>query len=132
MMRRYLLVGLVIIAMTLSFSFDLLAADLKPIAGITGFGGAERERGESSTAIGGVDLVGLYPLSRDIGLQGNTFFSGGRGFQFGLSGGPVFNFTSGKAGAFVDYSHFGRIEYNLVNIRGVGAYYLQNLDFILS
>src|SRR6185503_14293887 len=107
------------------------AEDLKPIDGITAFGGAEKQI-ERATGIGGLDLVGLYPLTKDIGLQGNTTFSGGRGFRFGLSGGPVANFTSGKAGLFVDYSHLDRIDYNLVNIRGVGAYYLGNVDLVFS
>jgi hypothetical protein len=106
--------------------------DLKPIGGITAFGGAERDPGAGSNGIGGLDLTGLLPLSRSLGIQGSAYSMGGRGFRFGLDAGPVLNFISGKAGLFVDYEHRAREDFNYVSVRGVGAYYLDRLDLVLS
>lgn len=109
-----------------------ITADLKPIGGITAFGGAERHRGEGASGIGGIDLLGLAPVGRNLGVQGGFYLSGGQGARFGLNAGPVFNFTSGKAGLFVDYEHRAREDFNLVGIRGVGGYYFDKFDFLLS
>jgi hypothetical protein len=109
-----------------------LAADLKPVGGITGFAGAERGSGGSGSAIGGVDGLGLFPLTNNLGLQGGLTLSGGQGFRFGLNAGPVLNFDSGKLGLFVDYEHFAREDYNYAGIRGMGAYYFNRFDGILS
>ena len=109
-----------------------ITADLKPIGGITAFGGAERQRGQEASGIGGVDLLGLAPLGKDLGVQGGFYSSGGQGFRFGLNAGPVFNFTSGKAGLFLDYEHRAREDFNLVGIRGTGGYYFDQFDALLS
>jgi hypothetical protein len=107
------------------------AADLKPVGAITAFGGAER--GESSASgIGGLDALGLVPLSRNLGLQGGLFVSGGQGFKFGLNAGPVLNFDSGKVGLFVDYEHRARSDFNYAGIRGIGGYYFNRFDALLS
>jgi len=108
-----------------------IAADLKPVGGITAFGGAERN-GNGASGIGGVDLLGLAPLGKDIGIQGGLFLSGGQGFRFGLNAGPVLNFTSGKAGLFLDYEHRAREDFNYVGLRGVGGYYFNRFDALLS
>jgi len=110
---------------------DGMAADLKPVGGITAFGGAERN-GDGASGIGGIDLLGLAPLGKDIGIQGGLFLSGGQGFRFGLNAGPVLNFTSGKAGLFLDYEHRVRENFNYVGIRGVGGYYFDRFDALLS
>ena len=109
-----------------------IAIDLKPVGGITGFGGAERGNGNPASGIGGVDAFGLLPITKDIGLQGGLSFSGGQGFRFGLNAGPVLNFASGKAGLFVDYEHRAREDFNYVGIRGTGGYFFDRFDALLS
>jgi hypothetical protein len=107
------------------------AADLKPVGSITAFGGAER--GETSASgIGGLDALALVPLSKNLGLQGGLFASGGQGFRFGVNAGPVLNFDSGKVGLFVDYEHHARSDFNYVGIRGIGGYYFSRFDALLS
>ena len=114
------------------FTDELTAVDLKPVAGITGFGGAEKGSGGSASGIGGIDTLGLLPLSRNIGLQGGLTLSGGQGFKLGLNAGPVLNFDSGKLGLFVDYEHRAREDYNYVGLRGIGGYYFDRFDALLS
>jgi hypothetical protein len=121
-----------LLAFALSANRSGMTADLKPIAGITAFGGALREPEQNASGIGGLDLVGLVPLSRRIGGQGGLYFQGGNGFRVGLNAGPVLNFDSGKVGLFVDYEHRAREDFNLVDIRGVGTYYLEKFDLTLS
>ena len=116
----------------ISMANDSSAADLKPVGGITGFGGAERSNGISASGIGGVEGLGLLPISRNIGLQGGLTLSGGRGFKFGFNGGPVMNFDSGKAGVFLDYEHSAREDFNYVGLRGTGSYYFDRFDTLLS
>ena len=107
------------------------AADLKTVGVITAFGGAERGEFPAS-GIGGLDALGLVPLSRNVGLQGGFFTSGGQGFRFGVNAGPVLNFDSGKVGLFVDYEHHARSDFNYAGIRGVGGYYFDRFDVLLS
>lgn len=109
-----------------------IAVDLKPVGGITGFGGAERGGGNSASGIGGLDAFGLLPLAKDVGLQGGLFLSGGQGFRFGLNAGPVLNFASGKVGLFLDYEHRAREDFNYVGLRGTGGYYFDRFDALLS
>ena len=109
-----------------------IAIDLKPVGGITAFGGAERGNGNLASGIGGLDGFGLLPITKDIGLQGGLSFSGGQGFRFGLNAGPVLNFASGKAGLFVDYEHRARDDFNYVGIRGTGGYFFDRFDALLS
>ena len=103
-------------------------AELKPIAGIAAFGGAERGHGDEAHGIGGTQLLGLVPLTQQFGLQGSTSFTGGSGFRFGLSAGPVLNLASSRAGLFVDYEHRAHGDANLVAVRGSWAYYLNQFD----
>jgi len=117
---------------TLAIANYSSAVDLKPVGGITGFVGAERGGGNSASGIGGLDTLGLLPLSKDIGLQGGLTFSGGQGFKFGLNAGPVLNFDSGKAGLFLDYEHRAREDFNYVGLRGTGGYYFDRFDALLS
>jgi len=116
----------------LSVPYDSIAADLKPVGGITGFAGAEKSNGFSGSGIGGVDGLGLLPLTKNIGLQGGLTFSGGQGFKFDLNTGPVLNFDSGKVGLFLDYEHRAREDYNYVGLRGTGGYYFDRFDALLS
>lgn len=111
---------------------DSIAVDLKPVGGITGFAGAERSNGLSASGIGGIEGLGLLPLTKSIGLQGGLTLSGGQGFKLDLNAGPVFNFDSGKAGLFLDYEHRAREDYNYVGLRGTGGYYFDRFDALLS
>lgn len=123
--------AVVVIACVFLSIHDSRAVDLKPVGGITAFGGAERN-GDAASGIGGIDLLGLMPVGKDVGIQGGLQFSGGQGFRFGLNAGPVLNFTSGKAGLFVDYEHRAREDFNYVGIRGIGGYYFDKFDALLS
>ncbi len=111
---------------------SVYAVDLKPVAGITAFGGAERGGDNSASGIGGVDALGLIPLGKNFGLQGGFFLSGGQGFKLGVNAGPVLNFDSGKLGLFADYEHHARGDFNYVGIRGIGGYYFNRFDTLLS
>jgi hypothetical protein len=108
------------------------AVDLKPVGRITAFGGAERVPDNSASGIGGVDGLGLVPVGKNVGLQGGLFLSGGQGFKVGVNAGPVLNFDSGKLGLFVDYEHRAREDFNYVGIRGIGGYYFNRFDALLS
>ena len=112
--------------------FSIHAADLKPVGSITAFGGAERGTDSSASGIGGVDALGLIPLAKTLGLQGGLYFSGGKGFRLGVNAGPVLALSSGKLGLFVDYEHHAREDFNYVGIRGIGGYYFNRFDALLS
>jgi hypothetical protein len=115
------------------FGFNsIYAVDLKPVGSITAYGGAERDPDHSASGIGGVDGLGLLPITKSIGIQGGLSFSGGQGFKFGLNSGPVFNFDSGKVGLFADYEHRARDDYNYFGLRGIGGYYFNQFDALLS
>src|SRR5574341_1700260 len=107
-------------------------AELRPIAGIAAFGGAERGHEDEAHGIGGTQLLGLVPLTQQFGLQGSTSFTGGRGFRFGLSAGPVLHLASSRAGLFVDYEHRAHGDANLAAVRGSWAYYLDQFDLELT
>ncbi len=107
-------------------------AELKPIGGIAAFGGAERGHEDEAHGVGGTQLLGLVPLTQQFGLQGSTSFTGGRGFRFGLSAGPVLNLASSRAGLFVDYEHRAQGDANLAAVRGSWAYYLNQFDLELT
>ena len=107
-------------------------ADVEPLIGATLFGGAERgtagkEVQQSPTCttaprdtsncsthrvladpvgLGGFELFGVLPLSRQFGLQGSYGFTGQKdGYRLGLSYGPLYDYGSGKFGLFVDYEY---------------------------
>lgn len=107
-------------------------AELKPIAGITAFGGAEREPTEKAHGIGGIELLGLLPLNQPFGLQGSLSSSGGHGFRFGLSAGPVLSLSYGITGLFVDYEHRAWRDADFAAIRGAWAAYIDQFDLELS
>jgi hypothetical protein len=131
-MKAISIVVLVFIVSLFSPKLIANAVDLKPVGGITAYGGAERGFTDSAGGIGGLDALGLLPVGKDIGLQGGLSFSGGKGFRFGLNAGPVLNFNSGKVGLFVDYEHRAREDFNYVAIRGTGGYYFDRFDALLS
>ena len=131
MYRRSIIFIFVFLA-TISMARESSAVDLKPVGGITGFVGAERSNGISASGIGGVDGLGLLPLTKNIGLQGGLTLSGGQGFKFDLNAGPILNFDSGKVGLFLDYEHRAREDYNYVGLHGIGGYYFDRFDTLLS
>ena len=56
--------------------------------------------------LGGFELFGVLPLSRQFGLQGSYGFTGQEdGYRLGLSAGPLYDYGSGKFGLFVDYEY---------------------------
>ena len=122
----------VIFSFSLFFMNYVHSVDLKPVASITAFGGAERAPGESASGMGGLDALGLMPVTATLGLQGGLYVSGGQGFRFGANAGPVLNLTSGKLGLFVDYEHRARDDFNYVGLRGTGGYYFNQFDALLS
>ncbi len=132
-MRKFSpVMGIAILTLLVSLSTFAGAADLKTVGGISLFGGAEKDSGMAASGIGGLNGLGLLPLTKDLGLQGSMSFAGGQGFRFGLNAGPVLNFNSGKAGLFVDYSYWAREGFNYVGLRGSGGYYFGNFDALLS
>jgi hypothetical protein len=130
-MKTRFIVTVVLITLAFFPRFVGMAADLKPVGGVTVFGGAERGENDAS-GIGGIDLLGLLPLGKDVGIQGGLNFSGGQGFRFGLNAGPVLNFDAGKLGLFLDYEHRARDDFNYVGLRGIGGYYFDRFDALLS
>lgn len=152
-------------------------ADVEPLIGATLFGGAERgtagkEVKQSPTCnpgppavasncstdrvlgdsvgLGGFELFGVLPLSRQFGLQGSYGFTGQEdGYRLGFSAGPLYDYGSGKFGLFVDYEYrkepLGEIRpaiafrrdrgnryQNFVFLRGVWTHYFDNFDLVLS
>lgn len=107
-------------------------AELRPIAGIAVFGGAEREPAEKAGGIGGIELLGILPLDQRFGLQGSLSSSGGHGFRLGVNAGPVVNLSYGKTGLFVDYEHRAWRDSSFVAIRGAWAAHIDQFDVELS
>ena len=125
-------------------------AQLTPSAGISLFGGAERGTDSDAGGIGGVQLFGLAPISPNWGFQGSLGYIGrSDSNRLLLSGGPVFGYSSGKFGLFVDYEYkhsdqahvasgagfvrdLGGQDNHFIFIRGVWAHYFELFDFTLS
>ena len=111
----------------------LARSELRPVVGLTLFGGAERGTDEHAGAIGGSELLGLYPLSQTWGVQGSLLNQGGvGGYRLGLSAGPVYAYSSGKVGLFGDYVHRNVGDNNFFYLRGVWSHYFDNFDLVLS
>jgi hypothetical protein len=109
------------------------AAQLKPVVGLTLFGGAERGNDDHAGGIGGSELLGVLPFGERFGLQGSLLNQGGHGgYRFGLSAGPVFAYDSGKYGLFGDYVYRNRGENNFFYLRGAWSHYFDSFDFTLS
>jgi hypothetical protein len=146
-------------------------ADVQPLIGATLFGGAERgpagkELNTNCTpagvncdkhretadvvGLGGFELFGVLPFSRQFGLQGGYGFTGQEdGYRLGVSLGPVYGYSSGKVGLFVDYEYrkepLGEIRSDIVSrrfvsnryqnfvfLRALWAQYFPNFDLVLS
>jgi hypothetical protein len=108
-------------------------SDIKPLVSLNLFGGAERGNGDDAGAIGGSELIGIYPFTQNWAIQGSLFNQGGNGgYKFGLSAGPVFAYNSGKIGLFGDYLYRNRGDNNFFFLRGVWAHYFESVDLVLS
>lgn len=125
-------------------------ADVNPLIGVNLFGGAERGTDSKAGGIGGVELFGTAPFSRDWGFQGSLGYIGRDNSQrVGVSGGPIFSYSRGKVGLFVDYEYKhsdlasinpalaflrdrGGQDNHFIFIRGSWAHYFDSFDFILS
>jgi hypothetical protein len=131
-MKRFLST-LLSILMAVTLFVPPVGSDIKPVVGLTLFGGAERGSDDHAGAMGGSELLGLYPLSQNWGIQGSLLNQGGiGGYRFGLSAGPVFAYNSGKVGLFGDYVHRNRGDNNFFFLRGVWSHYFTNFDLVLS
>lgn len=109
-------------------------AEIDPVGKIVVEGGAEKEPGFSAGGRGTLELLGVMPLTKTIGLQGVGNYVGGLGSRYGLSAGPLFAWDSGKAGFFVAYQHRTFNENNFVYLRPSVAFYLPqaNINFFYS
>ena len=109
------------------------AAGLQPVVSVNLFGGAERGNDEPAGGIGGGELLGMLPLGDRIGLQGSLLSQGGNGgYRLGVTGGPVYAYSSGKIGLFGDYVHRFRDDTDFVYVRGAWSHYFKDFDFLLS
>lgn len=125
--------SIVVATLTLFTSIPATRSELRPVVGLTLFGGAERGSDDHAGAMGGSELLGLYPLGQSWGLQGSLMNQGGNGgYKFGLSAGPVYAYSSGKLGLFGDYVHRNRGDNNFFFLRGVWSHYIGNFDFVLT
>lgn len=121
------------IVMTIAIFVSPAGTDMKPVVGLTLFGGAERGSDDHAGAMGGSELLGLYPLGPSWAVQGSLLNQGGiGGYKFGLSAGPVYAYSSGKLGFFWDYVHRNVGNNNFLYLRGVWSHYFENFDLVLS
>jgi len=110
-----------------------VGSELRPVVGLLLFGGAERGSDDHAGAMGGSEILGLYPLIPSWGLQGSLMNQGGiGGYRVGVSAGPVFAYNSGKVGVFGDYVHRNRGDNNFFYLRGVWSHYFKDFDLVLS
>jgi hypothetical protein len=157
-MRRSSDILLGVIAVTLlCMPRVLLSEEIKPLVGINLYGGAERDASyffkdglATAHGLGGAQLFGVAPLGGNFGFQGSLGWEGGTDiFRTLVSGGPIYNYSSGKFGLFVDYeykltplAHVGNglgflrdhdgTRNNFVFLRGVWTHYFDSFDFLLS
>jgi hypothetical protein len=100
------------------------AAGIEPLGRVEAFGGAEKEAGSSAGGRGGVEALGVLPLSDRFGFQGVGHYVGGSGSRFGLSAGPVYDWASVKAGFFVAYQYRSHHDNHFVHLRPSVTFYM--------
>jgi hypothetical protein len=124
--------------------------EVKPLASINFYGGAERDINNNVGPLGGTELLGVAPLVGNFGFQGSLGWEGGNeAFRTLVSGGPLYKYSSGQFGLFVQYEykqtplakvgpglgflreHSGTRN-NFIFLRGVWAHYFDTFDFVLS
>ena len=124
--------------------------EVKPLASINFYGGAERDINNNVGPLGGTELLGVAPLVGNFGFQGSLGWEGGNeSFRTLVSGGPLYNYSSGQFGLFVQYEYKqtplakvsmgakpfqdeGGTRNNFIFLRGVWAHYFDSFDFVLS
>lgn len=121
------------ILMTVILVVPPVGSELRPVVGLMLFGGAERGTDDHAGAMGGSEILGLYPLSQTWGVQGSLLNQGGiGGYRLGVSAGPVYAYNSGKVGLFGDYVHRNRGDNNFFYLRGVWSHYFNDFDLVFS
>src|SRR5262245_3862549 len=128
--------------------------EVNPLASINSYGGAERGINTSAGPLGGTELLGVTPLVGNFGFQGSLGWEGGNeSFRTLVSGGPLYKYSSGQFGLFVQYEYKqtplahvssvppndlrtlqdrGGTRNNFIFLRGVWAHYFDTFDFVLS
>src|SRR5262249_46897622 len=125
--------------------------EVNPLASINLYGGAERGINTSAGPLGGTELLGVVPLIGNFGFQSSLGWEGGNDvFRTLVGGGPLYSYSSGKFGLFVQYEYKqtplakigpmipqdkqdrGGTRNNFIFLRGVWAHYFDTFDFILS
>jgi hypothetical protein len=129
--------------------------EVTPLASINFYGGAERDINKNVGPLGGTELLGVAPLVGNFGFQGSLGWEGGNeSFRTLVSGGPVYKYSSGMFGLFVQYEYKqtplahvssgpptgdlrslqdrGGTRNNFIFLRGVWAHYFDTFDFVLS
>lgn len=89
------------------------SAEIETFGYVAASVGAERETGlpqgyhvGRAGGRGSIEALGMLPFAlQNLGLQGSAQYIGGQGSRFGLSLGPVYGWTGGKAGVFLNYQH---------------------------
>jgi hypothetical protein len=104
------------------------AAGIEPLGRVELFGGAEKEAGTSAGGRGGLELLGIIPLTQNLGLQSVGHYVGGRGSRFGLSAGPVYDFGSAKAGFFTAYQYRSHNDNHFVHLRPSVTFYMPHAN----
>ena len=131
--------------------------EVNPLASINFYGGAERGINTSAGPLGGTELLGVVPLIGNFGFQSSLGWEGGNeSFRTLVSGGPLYKYSSGQFGLFVQYEYKqtplahvssvppgsqsdlrplqdrGGTRNNFIFLRGVWAHYFDTFDFVLS
>src|SRR5262245_29570410 len=124
--------------------------EVNPLASINSYGGAERGINTSAGPLGGTELLGVAPLVGNFGFQGSLGWEGGNeAFRTLVSGGPLYKYSSGQFGLFVQYEYKqtplahvdpglrslqdrGGTRNNFIFLRGVWAHYFDTFDFVVS
>src|SRR5215510_16173106 len=77
-----------------------------PLASINFYGGAERGINTSAGPLGGTEWLGVVPLVGNFGFQSSLGWEGGNDvFRTLVGGGPLYSYSSGKFGLFVQYEY---------------------------
>src|SRR5215467_7454928 len=80
--------------------------EVTPLASINFYGGAERGINTSAGPLGGTELLGVVPLVGNFGFQSSLGWEGGNDvFRTLVGGGPLYSYSSGKFGLFVQYEY---------------------------
>jgi hypothetical protein len=130
-MKSFTLGLAAVFAIVLLWSSRAELAGVEPVGKVVLEGGAEKEAGTPAGGRVTAELLGVMPLTQNVGLQGIGHFIGGRGSRFGLSAGPLFDWGAGKAGLFLAYQHRSFHDNNFLYLRPSVAFYLPQANINL-